>query len=382
MWRREPFRLFFPLGTALAWVGVGHWVAYWAGWIGTYSCLAHGLVQTQGFLLAFATGFLLTAIPRRTAGEPPAAALVATTALALCGVVVSAFAESWRVTEVLAVVVMTSLIGFAARRFVASGGARRPPAAFVLVPIAILSGIGGAVLVAWGSSPYGDVFGLALGRLLVEQGVFLGLVMGVGGLVLPLMSGAPPPDDLGSSPRETRRAIGFGCAGLALLATFVAESIGSERAAPLARAFVVAATLSLGAGTIWPPTLPGWNRRFAWIAVWLVPSGLALAGLLPDYRVPALHITFIGGFGLLAFAVATHVTASHLPVPVNVRDGRSVLVAIVGGTMLVAMLGRLTADAMHTYFEHLAAAALLFMAGSGVWVAWLGRYWAQRERAE
>src|SRR5262249_21714936 len=38
MWRREPFRLFFPLGVALAWVGIGHWIAYGAGWIGSYSC--------------------------------------------------------------------------------------------------------------------------------------------------------------------------------------------------------------------------------------------------------------------------------------------------------------------------------------------------------
>ena len=63
MLRREPFRLFFPLGVALAWIGIGHWIAYWGGWIGSYSCLAHGLVQIQGFLFAFALGFLLTALP-------------------------------------------------------------------------------------------------------------------------------------------------------------------------------------------------------------------------------------------------------------------------------------------------------------------------------
>jgi len=81
VWRREPFRIFFPLGIALAWIGIGHWVAYAAGWIGTYSCTAHGLVQIQGFLLAFALGFLLTAIPRRTASEPASAIGIVAAAL-------------------------------------------------------------------------------------------------------------------------------------------------------------------------------------------------------------------------------------------------------------------------------------------------------------
>jgi hypothetical protein len=26
LWRREPFRLFFPLGVLLAWGGVAHWL--------------------------------------------------------------------------------------------------------------------------------------------------------------------------------------------------------------------------------------------------------------------------------------------------------------------------------------------------------------------
>src|SRR5688572_15912872 len=70
-WQREPFRLFFPLGTILAWVGVGHWILYGIGATSTYSCLAHGVVQVQAFLLSFAVGFLLTALPRRTSSAPP-----------------------------------------------------------------------------------------------------------------------------------------------------------------------------------------------------------------------------------------------------------------------------------------------------------------------
>ena len=31
LWRSEPFRLFFPLGAVLGWIGVGHWLLYATG---------------------------------------------------------------------------------------------------------------------------------------------------------------------------------------------------------------------------------------------------------------------------------------------------------------------------------------------------------------
>ena len=124
--------------------------------------------------------------------------------------------------------------------------------------------------------------------------------------------------------------------------------------------------------------LPGWNRRVARIAACLVPLGPILAGVFPDYRIPALHVTFIGGFGLLAFAVATHVTAAHLDLP-DLRDGRSPVVAIVALAILTAMVGRVIADATDTYFEHLAAAGGVWIAGTTVWLARLAPHWLARE---
>src|ERR1700693_6359886 len=92
-WRREPFRIFFPLGVVLAWAGIGHWLLYAIGLTASYSCQLHGLVQVQAFLMAFAVGFLFTALPRRTQGPPPssvemagaAIALILTTALIVSG---------------------------------------------------------------------------------------------------------------------------------------------------------------------------------------------------------------------------------------------------------------------------------------------------------
>src|SRR5262249_59908519 len=91
----------------------------------------------------------------------------------------------------------------------------------------------------------------------------------------------------------------------------------------------------------------------------------------PDYRVPALHVLFIGGFSLLAFGVATHVVFSHLNLDRD-REGSPIAIKIMGGGMILALLGRVAADWSATYFEHLGAAAAAWLVGSGVWLLSLG----------
>jgi hypothetical protein len=143
---------------------------------------------------------------------------------------------------------------------------------------------------------------------------------------------------------------------------------------------VVAVGLGAGAGTWRPPGRPGLHRRLVWLATWLMPVGLAAAGLFPSYRVPALHILFIGGFSLLAFGVATHVALGHLGLEEASR-GRPRPVVVLAVAFLLAMLARVAADASQTYFEHLGAAAAVWIVGSAVWLAFLGPKLLARQAA-
>ncbi len=366
-WRSEPFRLFFPLGVLLAWIGVGHWLLYATGIAATYSCMFHGLIQMQAFMMAFAIGFMLTALPRRTQTPPVARLEMAALVTALIAFAGAAIADYWVIAETAYAALFAVLIEFALRRFLMRAVGRRPPAAFVLLPIAAMTGIVGAGLIAAAEMNTLAPWTGHLGLLLVEQGVFLCLAVGVGSLVLPLMSGMPPPADLGSAPRETWKAVAYASAGAAIVLSLILEQFGFDRGGPMLRALVVSLGLGLAGGAWRPPCKPGAHRKLVWIAVWLMPLGLLASAIWPDYRVPALHILFIGGFSLMAFGVGTHVTLSHFNLD-QLALGRPPAVIILGAAFLIALLARLAADFSNTYFIHLGWAAAMWMLGSAVWL--------------
>ncbi|MBS1149845.1 MAG: NnrS family protein [Myxococcaceae bacterium] len=87
--RKDPYRLFFPLGVLLGWAGVGQWL--WFSLVGgQFRVVFHAMVQVEGFLGCFIAGFLFTFIPRRTATDPPATWQLAIAAL--CPVLLAVFA--------------------------------------------------------------------------------------------------------------------------------------------------------------------------------------------------------------------------------------------------------------------------------------------------
>src|SRR5262249_13497603 len=141
-------------------------------------------------------------------------------------------AQLWIAAELAYLLLFALLLRFAIARFVGASAERRPPAAFVLVPIGILHGVAGSLLLMLGLSERAAPVTTALGALMIQQGVSSCFTVGVGGLVLPLMAGEPPPADL-ASPRERRRALAYAAAGAAILASFPLEVAGFVRMAPL-----------------------------------------------------------------------------------------------------------------------------------------------------
>lgn len=360
-WRKEPYRAFFVLGAALAWAGVGPWLLYAAGAVRDYKSIFHSMAQVQGFLACFAVGFLFTLIPRKTRTPPPAAwqmatglaAPVATTALAWFGLFAAA--------QVAWVVLLVLLMGFAFPRL--RRGADLPDS-FVWAGVGLAAALLGTVLSGLGGALGGRSWWLhEVGRGLVLQGLFSGLIVGTGGMLLPaIVRGDPFAQGGGLRGKAPHLAL-----GLVFLASFFVEARASFPLGYFLRAGSAGGALAAAARLWRPPALGGLHRRLAWVAAWMLPVGFALVGAFPGQRAVLLHVVFIGSFGLIALAVAAHVVLSHGGWNELLGSSPRTLQAT-AGLLAAALAARLAVGLVPAWSRAALGAAALFFLGATV--AW------------
>jgi uncharacterized protein involved in response to NO len=360
---REPYRLLFPLGALLAWAGVLHWLAFAVGLTLEYRSIFHSLVQIEGFLACFASGFLMTFIPRRT--RSPAASDIEVALAALLPICTAIFAwlEMWAVSQMFWLALLIMLAQFALRRFRRAPGS--VPPSFVWVPGSLFFGLCGAVLAAVGAARGDDWMWLHdVGRGLVLQGVFTGLVLGTGTFLLPAITRGEAPRD--STPRDARdRALHLTLIA-AFFGSFWLEQLVSVQAGFTLRAVTV--LLALLPAKPWiPPALPGLHRRIAWLAQWMLPAGYAFVAAEPDLRRIGLHIVFIGCFAALVLAVSIHVTWSHSGRAARLHETPRSL-KVMAALLAAALIARLLVDLDPTrLMMWIGVAAACFLSATIAW---------------
>jgi len=374
-WRREPYAVFFPLGIVLSWAGVGRWLAFALSgrheeYVSVF--IFHSITQVEGFLLCFAMGFLFTMIPRRTGTAPPSAVEMAIGLAAPVLTAAAAWQQQWALSQAGWITACVLLVVFVMRRFLSTGARRRPPTSFVWIPVALLLGLVGSVLTGSGSLLGSDWQWLHnLGQMFVLQGVFIALILGVGGLALPMMTRGVAPADASLAPVDILTMGAHLVAAALLVASFFVQQKVSVTAGCGLRAAVIVAEF-LFAMELWRwPTLPGWNRRVIWVAAWCLPLGFALAALFPDYYEGGLHVSFIGGFATLTLAVSTHVILGHGD-RISTINGKPWQVMAIALLMLAAAVSR-AAMALQPMSRGawMATAAFYFLCATAVWVAFL-----------
>lgn len=310
-WRREPYRLLFPLGAALAVVAVLPFPLRSAG--GGSLALFHSVAQVLGFLTCFVVGFLFTFVPRKT-HTPPPDGWEMTVAVAIPPLAVgSAWVNAAQTPYVLWLALVAVTIVFTVSRMRVASSSGGVPPVLVWVPVSLVAGAVGAILsaVAPFLSGGGAPASWVIGRGLLVQGLVAGLVLGVGGILVPqLTRGEAAPEVV--PPDRARRDLGLhAAAAAAFFASFPLEVLASVRAGLLLRAAVATAVLVAAARAHRLPALPGLHRWLVWLGAWLVPLGFWIAALFPHHRAAALHVVFVGGFSQIALAVATHVALAH-----------------------------------------------------------------------
>ena len=365
----EPYRALFPLGFAFALIGGGVWPLQALGLL-PYPGPLHVTLMMQGFEQCFVLGFLLTAMPAFTHGERCRPSELAIAAVLMIGLGAGALAGAGAIAQGAFLLSILFVVATLGRRV--WGNPQLPPEEFLFVGFGMLLGLTGSALLlaaALGTMP---ALPPRFAERLLSLGMVLSLVLGVGSLLVPTFAGLREPLAIpgvaGPHERKGRRPL-----YLAFIAAF-ASAFGLELAGHAGLGMGLRATTATAIGLwVWKLLrLPGRRELHAfvlWISGWLVIAGLWAATAFPSHLTAALHVAFIGGFGLLTLGIATRVVVSHgkHPLELEKRTLSVFVVACVGAALALRLVAELAP-----------ARAQDWLAGSGVfwllaWIAWAAR---------
>lgn len=364
----QPYRLLFPIGALLAIHGTLLWPLHAWGIVPAYPGVPHARIMTEGFLACFVLGFLGTAIPRLI-GAP---GLTVVEAATLASLLISAAAlHTARQTLwgdqlfLLAVLCLVASLGI--RAIVRKD---LPPPSFAIAALGLLSGMAGAALFIFGPladlPPWHD----ALARLFLYQGFFLLPVMGVGAFLLPRFFDLPNRQDFPESyapPKGWAKATAWSVAsGAVVLLSFPWEALGHRISANMVRLAAVGGFI-LGHLPLHRARAAGTISRCAIAALLLLLCAFPAAAFAPQPSVAWAHLLFIGGFGMLTFAVATRVILGHGGAA-HLFQGRIRSLRAFAILAVLAMATRVSADFLPSIrLSHLAYAAIAWIAGVAIW---------------
>lgn len=331
-----------------------------AGLTTTYPGPLHGLVQMQGFEMAFATGFLMTAYPRLIESAGTRAWELAL-ALGLClGGVVVLSVGAWHPGQVLFLALTIHLWIYAGRRLPGRGD--NPPPVFVFVAFGLASASVGGFLIA---HPQPSLPGL--GEALVFEGMLLGFILGAGSHLAPRLLYRDRSESPTAGPAARRQAIRFALVAVALYAAF---PIGAGVSGPLGyglRGAIVLGYLGWVLKLYRPPVTPTLHTWLLWLAFWCIPVGFLASAALPAHGAALRHITYAGGYGLMTLVIATRVVVAHCGFDVLwARTTAQVGVAL-AASALGAVIRVLSSAAGGWYWSAIAVAAGLWLVGSLWW---------------
>jgi uncharacterized protein involved in response to NO len=380
--RNQPFRLFLPLGAASAVLGVGPWLLFWLGLESRWLGREHALIQFQGFLPCFAAGFLFTMLPRRTGTAPPGPVPLLLAAVGFPAAAVAGLLDAWLVAHAAYLLGLCGLGGYALAAPWRPEG-RRTPNAFVLLPLALVQGAAGALLLAAVDLGRAGRKAELLGRLLIEEGVFLTLFLGLGVFLFPVFAGLQAPPDSTSTVGSRCTRIAYLAAGLLLIASFVAQVAVGDVVSPRVGVrvgygvrFAIALAFALGPWQLLRrPAKRGTARTFTRVAAAMIPLALGALTAFPDQRLPFLHLLLVGGFSLGALSIGAHVSFAHCGRP-DLRDGTSRWLRAAALLVLLAALTRASADSLpDSFVAHLGSASLVWLLGLLCWLVPLVPLW-------
>ncbi len=360
--KRDPFRLFFPVGWVLSLYGASLWIMFQQNLLSTYPGQHHAQLMFNGFLLCFVLGFLMTAVPRFTETS------FATTFEVACsvGLILSLTwngltANQFNLDITMLIGVLFAML-YSIKRFV--GRQSNPPDTFIFVGLSLGLGVVGLCLILT-SNAY------QFGKALVYQAMMLGLILGIGGRLIPGIFGwteivKSQRDRYERSESFLRTVSLANYIGAAIFTvSFIIEFFWAPTLGRILRAIVVSYIAVTHWKLIYLPKKRTIHTLSIWVSCWII---LVSAWLYCGYpSINTLHLQYIGGFGLLAVLIGSRVILAHG------NDGHSIEakkfpLGWVGFLLIVAAATRSSIYLVpDSYVTHLAYAAGIWIIGLILW---------------
>jgi uncharacterized protein involved in response to NO len=361
--RNNPYRIFFPLGILFALVGVGEWIFWSLGWTIPAASLLHSSLQVQGFLSCFVVGFLMMAFPRFTGTDSATIPEIGTAFLLFICLFATLLARHFMTVQFLFAGIIVFILFFGGRRLPQR---KKPfPPSFLLMGFGFLHAIVGTALVISSGLGSDNINNFTVGRQMMQVGFLLCMVLGITGQLAPFLMGytGEPESEEGAASfvRTGRSAVFFhGMIGALIFFSFWLIP-GHERWAYGVRAFAATWHFLTYARIARPVKKKTALIYFFTLSMWLILLGLWSPIILPAYRIAALHLVFIGGFSLMIFSFGQMIVLSHSG-QASLLNGRLIPLKIVGFTVLLAMIFRVSADFSGSHYM------ILIHMASGAWV--------------
>jgi len=372
----DAYRFFFPLGWFLAVAGVFLWILFLYHVIDLYPKELHADTMSGGFLILFASGFLMTAVPRFTGTfglEPWELGLFGSACLSVVGTL---FLPSRLPFHAAEAATLFFLLAFCLRRIRLRTVLPPPPLVFVLA--GLTTGIAGCVFQAVHDATARFEALAILSQLYFYQGLQLLLILGIGIFLIPNLLGHPtcmPPVTVGIRTPGSAALPYFRYVPKPMwiviavfLSSFGLEAYGQVIAAHALRTAIVALVCLHDWKISRLPKARSTVSWSLWISCWLLLLGLVFQLFAPAYDIHARHLTYIGGMGLMTLIIATRVTLSHGGHDMALEK-TSKLLKIFAGLMLLAATTRAAARFLpeEAYWNHLLFAAWVWIAALILW---------------
>jgi uncharacterized protein involved in response to NO len=367
---KEAFRLFFPAAVLTGIIGVLLWPLHFGGIVALYPGTAHAHLMAHGFFGGFIFGVLGTGLPRMLSAPPfHLWQVLSLLILYFCMVAANLLGQ----TLIGDTLLLILILGFASCAIARIANRKDlPPPGFILVALALISLVTGTVLSIFLSRQQEPaVFWINLQHLLSYQGFIFLPILGVGAFLLPRFFDLPNvhefPESRVPPPGWRGKALGALLTGVIVIASFLLEAAGWTRVGPAIRATAGAVYLFSQVPIYRSALHKDSVRASLAIALVLLFTGYLWTVFFPANRVAVLHLTLVGGFAVITFAVATRVLFGHsgnlarLTLP---NHWLKISVAL----MILGMATRISGDFFpRVLVSHYNYGAVLWIAGALLW---------------